>query len=40
MIPNLTGKTNDEKMSSSDVNSKIDLLDTPKNIKKKLIKHF
>jgi tyrosyl-tRNA synthetase len=40
MIPNLTGKTNDEKMSSSDVNSKIDLLDTPKNIKKKINKAF
>ena len=27
MIPNLSGKTVDEKMSSSDINSKIDLLD-------------
>lgn len=40
MIPNLTGKTNDEKMSSSEVNSKIDLLDTPKEIKKKINKAF
>lgn len=40
MIPNITGKTNDEKMSSSDINSKIDLLDTPKNIKKKINKAF
>ena len=40
MIPNLTGKTNDEKMSSSEINSKIDLLDNPKNIKKKINKAF
>jgi tyrosyl-tRNA synthetase len=40
MIPNLTGKTNDEKMSSSDINSKIDLLDSPKDIKKKINKSF
>jgi tyrosyl-tRNA synthetase len=40
MIPNLSGKTNNEKMSSSEVNSKIDLLDTPKNIRKKINKAF
>lgn len=40
MIPNLTGKSIDEKMSSSDINSKIDLLDTPKDIKKKINKAY
>ncbi len=40
MIPSLTGKSNDEKMSSSEVNSKIDLLDSPKDIKKKINKAF
>jgi tyrosyl-tRNA synthetase len=40
MIPNLTGKSNDEKMSSSDINSKIDLLDNSKDIKKKINKAF
>ena len=35
MVPGLTG----DKMSSSDANSKIDLLDTPAQIKQKII-HF
>jgi tyrosyl-tRNA synthetase len=38
MIPNITAKTNNEKMSSSEPNSKIDLLDSPKSIKKKINK--
>jgi tyrosyl-tRNA synthetase len=38
MIPNITAKTTNEKMSSSEPNSKIDLLDNPKTIKKKINK--
>ena len=38
MIPNITAKNNNEKMSSSEPNSKIDLLDNPKSIKKKINK--
>ena len=38
MIPNITAKNNNEKMSSSEPNSKIDLLDNPKTIKKKINK--
>lgn len=39
MLPSLAGKS-DEKMSSSEPNSKIGLLDTPKEIKKKINKAF
>ena len=39
MLPSLAGKTN-EKMSSSVANTKIELTDTPKDIKKKINKPF
>ncbi len=39
MLPSLAGKS-DEKMSSSEPNSKIGLLDSPKEIKKKINKAF
>lgn len=39
MIPSLNSST-EGKMSCSDINSKIDLLDTPKQIKKKINKSF
>ena len=38
MIPNITAKSTNEKMSSSDIESKIDLLDAPNIIKKKINK--
>lgn len=40
MIPSITAKTSGEKMSSSEPNSKIGLLDTSKEIKKKINKAF
>jgi tyrosyl-tRNA synthetase len=40
MIPSFNSGNPDEKMSSSDENSKIDLLDVPKVIKKKIGKAF
>lgn len=40
MIPSFNSGNPNEKMSSSDENSKIDLLDTPKAIKKKIGKAF